>query len=254
MLIFSERFKTARAGKEIFTGCQEENMILNAETYVALFKLFLLPKTKEKTAANDYLSCCTFTATAFHTFLHGPDQQGTRLLETTIENSNLIIQGLSIPYPVEAKELFYLMKKSIQPDDKTYRILIASLSANEWPLFAWQLIGDMNADGLCPDSELYCGMIQSLARSHFEILACSLFQGWLGQKIAPTLEFVNELVESFDKTNMRPGMQQLHIRKITKGYGEWLRKATTFDSEDSGLLVETKSLADMPQQTLGHSN
>ena len=69
MLIFSERFKTARAGKEIFTGCQEENMILNAETYVALFKLFLLPNTKEKTAANDYLSCCTFTATAFHTFM-----------------------------------------------------------------------------------------------------------------------------------------------------------------------------------------
>ena len=213
-----------------------------------------MPNTKEKTAANDYLSCCTFTATAFHTFLYGPDQQGTRLLETAIENFNLIIQGLSIPYPVEAKELFYLMKKSIQPDDKTYRILIASLSANEWPLFAWQLIGDMNADGLCPDSELYCGMIQSLARSHFEILACSLFQGWLGQEIAPTLEFVNELVKSFDKSNMRPGMQQLHIRKITKGYDEWLRKATTFDSEASGLLVETKSLADMPQQTLGHSN
>ena len=254
MLTLSEGFQTSDVGKQIFSDCQKENMILSAETYEALFKLFFLPNIKEKTAGNDYLSCCTYTAIAFHTFLYGPDQHGTPLFAPSLESFKLIIQGLSRLYPVAAKELFYLMKKSVKPDYETYRILVDSLSANEWPFFAWQLIGDMNADRLCPDNELYCGMIKSLARSHFEILACSLFQGWLGQEIAPTLEFVNELVKSFDKSNMRPGMQQLHIRKITKGYGKWLRKATTFDSEDSSLLVETKSLADMPQQTLGHSN
>ena len=80
----------------------------------------------------------------------------------------------------------------------------------------------MNADGLCPDSELYCGMIQSLARNHDPIIACSLFQAWLGQKITPSIEVVYELVDSFEKLNMHLLMREVYIRTIADAYREWL--------------------------------
>ena len=224
MLMLSEGFQTSDVGKQIFRNCQEGNMILNAETYEALFKLFFLPNIKEKTAGNDYLSCCTYTAIAFHTFLYGPDQHGTPLFVPSLESFKLIIQGLSRLYPVAAKELFYLMKKSIRPDADTYEILIETLSYHKFPLFAWQLIDDMNAAGWKPNNDLYCGMIQSLARNHDPIIACSLFQAWLGQKITPSIEVVYELVDSFEKLNMHLLMREVYIRTIADAYREWLEE------------------------------
>ena len=78
----------------------------------------------------------------------------------------------------------------------------------------------------------------------------------LGQKIDPTLEFVNELVKSCEQSNMLQDMKQVQIYRLTQAYDEWLRKATTFDSEDSGLLVETKkpcryATADVRPQQFG---
>ena len=128
-------------------------------------------------------------------------------------------------YPVAAKELFYLMKKSISHDAKTYQILIEALCDHKFPLFAWQLIEDMRADGLEPSNDLYCGMIQSLARYHDPIVACSLFQAWCGQKITPSPKVVYELVAFMENLNMHISFREVYISTIYRSYREWLEEA-----------------------------
>ena len=224
MLAVSVHLENERFGKDIFTRCYK-GVNLNAETYEALFKLFLLPNIKQEIAENDNMSCCTYTAIVFHTFLYGEGEQGIPLLEPSIQNSSLIIQGLSAHYPVAAKELFYLMKRSISHDAKTYQILIEALCDHKFPLFAWQLIEDMRADDLEPSNDLYCGMIQSLARYHDPIIACSLFQAWCGQKITPSPKVVYELVAFIENLNMHILIREVYISTIHRSYREWLEEA-----------------------------
>ena len=113
----------------------------------------------------------------------------------------------------------------------------------------------MNADGLCPDSELYCGMIQSLARNHDPIIACSLFQAWLGQKITPSLEVVNELVESFEKSNMPFVAMQVYIRKIANAYREWgANRAKGSQTEPKGgQKGDIRNIANAYREWLGEN-
>ena len=208
-------------GKRIFVACVEQ-LNPDAETYVRLFKLFLLPRAAADSNLQEFFTKCI--AHDFTNFLMAPPPMrgniAKSLIERNVANFKLIMRALSEQYPYEAEELFYAMKKRITPDDETYEILITCFSENGLPVLAENILVCMKKDGCVPNSELHCGIIHSFANCGEVLKACSLFHRWLGQEIDPNRQFIIAFVGII--LDLRTEWAEIQSHQVQQRYKKWM--------------------------------